>query len=127
MFKGIGKIEVRNGIRIVTDLDFIRYYKTLIDYYNYRTERLQLPAHGAHITIGNPKLHRNLNLRMAQKYHGKVVEFQYDPENAYISKVNYWLPVKCVTAENLKNELSIDDGPRWWGFHITICNKKFND
>ena len=51
MFKTTGKIQVKNGIRIIGDLDMIRYYHRLIEFYTYRTEKLQLPAHGCHVTL----------------------------------------------------------------------------
>ena len=127
MFKSKGKIEVTNGIRILTDLDFILYYKWLIDKYNYNTIKLQIPKHLGHITIVNPKIHKNVDCELARKYHGDIVDFTYDPFNMYISKVNYWIPVKCVWADMLKKDLNVDDGYNYWGLHITIANKKFND
>lgn len=126
MFLGHGYIQVKDGVRIIADLDLIRYYHRLIDYYNYRTERLQLPAHGAHITIVNPKLHRGVLFNSALQYHGKRVTFNYFPEKAYISNVNYWIPVTCKFADELKNKLGVDDGKNYWGLHLTICNKKFD-
>jgi hypothetical protein len=125
-FTSIGRVEVRNGIRIVTSLDFIRYYTALVVYSTYRTKKFQLPAHGAHITILNPKIHKEVDFNRASKYHNLTVEFTYSPENVYISRVNYWMPVKCKFGNQLKHELGIVDGPNWLGFHLTICNVKFN-
>lgn len=125
MFKSKGKIEIESGIRIAVKLDFILYYKWLIDKYNYHTIPLQLPKHLGHITIVNPKIHKNIDCSAANKYIGERVEFTYDPLNMYVSKVNYWIPVKCEWADNLKKELNVDDGFNYWGLHITIANKKF--
>ena len=125
MFKSTGKIQVRDGIRIVADADLIRYYKSLIDMYNYKTQRVQLPAHGAHITIVNPKIHRNARWWEAKNYEGETVEFEYYPEAAVVSRVNYWLPVGCEYAMQIIDKLKVDNGDNWWGLHLTICNRKF--
>jgi len=125
MFKSVGKIQVRDGVRIIADLDLIRYYHRLIDFYHYRTEKLQLPAHGAHVTLINPKLH-NVNWKNALPLNGKEVEFEYFPENAFESRVNFWIPVKCEYADALKRLLKVNDGPRYLGLHMTVANRKFN-
>ena len=125
MFKSLGKIQVKNGVRIIADWDLIRYYHKLIDYHNYRTEKLQLPAHGAHITLINPKIHK-VNCKLAEKFAGKEVEFVYYPEKTFISRVNYWIPVECEYAESLKKILGVVDNSRYLGLHLTVCNKKFN-
>lgn len=125
MFKTIGKIQVQNGIRVIGDLDLIRYYHRLIDFHNYRTEKLQLPAHGCHVTLVNPTLHK-VKWEDAKKYHGRIVEFTCYPEKTYESRVNYWIPVECEYGDALKKLLGVDDGPNYWGLHLTVCNRKFN-
>lgn len=125
--KGIGHVEVREGgVRIIADMDLIRYYLALINFYEYKTVKLQLPLHGAHITILNPKIHKGAKHFKAIPYNKKEVEFEYYPENAYISAKNYWLPVTCEFADRLIQECEIDNGAHWWGLHLTIANKKFN-
>jgi len=126
MFKSIGKIQVNDGIRIVANLDLIRYYKKLIDFDCYNTQKLQLPTHGAHVTIVNPKIHKKVRWWECKNYHGQLVEFEYYPEAAYVSSVNYWLPVECEFAMQIIDKLKVDNGDNWWGLHLTICNKKFN-
>lgn len=125
MFKSLGKIQVYNGVRIIADLDLIRYYHRLIDFYNYRTEKLQLPAHGAHITLINPKIHK-VNWTLAKKFAGKEVEFEAYPEQMTVSRVNYWIPVKCEYGDVLKKVLGVVEGSRYLGLHMTVCNRKFN-
>lgn len=125
MFKSFGKIQVQDGIRIITSHDTILYYHRLVDEYFFHCKKFQLPAHGAHVTIVNPKIHK-VNWAKARKYIGKVVEFEVFPEDAHISAVNVWLPVFCDFADELKRELGVDDDRNYWGLHLTICNKKFN-
>lgn len=127
MFKCFGRIQVDNGIRIITSTDICLYYQKLIHFYYYKTVKTQIPAHGGHITLANPKIHKSADYELAQKYIDKEVEFWYHPEDVYISKVNFWFPVKCEWAENVRDELNIWDGPDWWGYHLTIANKKFNN
>jgi hypothetical protein len=126
MFTGYGKIEIRNGIRIIADWDMIRYYQRLVEFATHRTERLQLPAHGAHITIVNPKIHKNVNLNLCRNIAGIKVEFVYYPEKMCKSPKNYWIPVDCEFAENLKKSLNVKETNNWLGFHLTVCNNKFN-
>jgi hypothetical protein len=125
-----GKIEVNNGVRIVTDKDLCKYYQWFIfREYNVKT---QLPAHGAHITIVNPKIHKHEDLNLVIDYHGREVEFFYDPEKLYISPVNYWLPAQCSIDHEIKwllaveNNYSARNDIKYWGLHLTIANTKFN-
>jgi hypothetical protein len=127
MFKSYGKIEVKNGVRIICGIDICRYYQKLIHMYYFNTVKTQLPAHNAHITLANPKIHKGADYERAKKYIDKRVEFWYSPEDAYISRVNFWFPVKCDWAENIREELNIIDGSNWWGYHLTIANVKFNN
>ena len=124
-----GKIEVKNGLRIKVNLDFCRYYMWLVTKYHYNTQKYQLPMHGAHVTILNPKIHgkkKQIDFNKLKPFDGKTVEFEVYPKDAYVSKVNVWLPVKCDFADKLKKALGIVEDRNWWGSHITICNKKFN-
>ena len=125
MFKSSGYLQVSDGVRIITSHDTIRYYHRLVTEYFFHCEKFQLPAHGAHVTVINPKIHK-VNWAKARKYSGKVVEFEVFPEKAHISAVNVWLPVHCDFADDLKKELGVNDGPNYWGMHMTVCNKKFN-
>lgn len=125
MFLGHGYIQVKDGIRIIADLDLIRYYHRLIDYHQYHTQRLQLPTHGAHITIVNPKIHKNIFINDALQHHGKRVTFEYFPERMYKSPKNFWIPVSSKYADKIKKQLGVDDGKNYWGLHMTVANTKF--
>lgn len=127
MIKCCGKVQIDNGIRIVTSIDICLYYRRLIHSHYYETIKTQVPSHGAHITVANPKIHKEAYYDLAKKYLDKSVEFFYSPEDVYISNVNFWFPVKCEWADNVRAELNINDGPSWWGYHLTVCNKKFNN
>lgn len=127
MFKTKGHLQVKDGaVRIIAGLDLIKYYHSLVNFHNYRTQRLQLPAHGAHVTIINPKIHRGIDVNPAKEYAGWEVEFEYYPENIFISPRNYWIPVKCVFADFLKRKLKVNDGKGYLGLHLTVANNKFN-
>ena len=122
-----GTIDVRDGnVRILTSLDLIKYYHTLINFYEYNTVKLQLPMHGAHVTLLSTALHKGAKHWKAIPFNKKEVEFEYYPEKAYISARNYWLPVTSKFADWLMDEMEVDNGPNWWGLHLTIANKKFN-
>jgi len=127
IYKATGKLEVNNGLRIVCGYDFIRYYKWLIEKSFWETQKLQLPAHGAHSTLVNPKLHKGFTYAPATPHIGKDIEFTYDPTTIYESQVNFWMPIVCPLGEAIKKMCGVYEGKNYWGLHITICNRKFND
>lgn len=127
VYKSKGKLVIDNGLRIVCGYDFILYYKWLIDKYFYNTQKLQLPAHGSHITIINPNIHNNFTYQPALPYIGKDIEFTYNPLDIYESKVNFWLPIQCPLADKIKKMCGAVEKKNWYGNHLTICNRKFND
>lgn len=124
MISCLGKIEINNGVRIKTNDDICLYYQWLIKKYFYNLVKIQTPSHGGHCTLYNPKIHGEKNVNEILKYNGQEIEFDLYPESLYISKVNYWIPVKCPFGDYLKKEMKIDDGPNYWGLHLTVCNKK---
>ena len=123
MFKAYGIVEVRKGVRINLNLDFIRYYRALYNFYTYQTVKNQLPMYGAHISVILPAIHKGVDFLPAIKYNRNKVEFEYDPKSVFISKKNVWMNVKCEWAEKLKKELGIVEN-NFWGYHLTICNFK---
>lgn len=126
MFKSYGKIEVKNGIRIILEADFIRYYKRLLDFYYFHTLKNQPPKHGAHLSIVLPDIHKNIDISKALIYNDTIVDFEYNPEEVIITKKNVWMKANCDFAEKLKKELNVVEND-FWGFHIVICNFKFNN
>lgn len=119
-----GKIQIDNGVRIITNIDICKYYQWFINKYHYNTVKSQLPKYKAHITVINPKIHNIDNFEKVLDYNEKDVEFQYNVD-MHISKVNFWLPVKCDIEKEIKNKLNIVDNERYWGLHLTIANNKF--
>lgn len=122
--RGKGTIEFDDGIRIVSRLDICRYYQWLIHKDRWDTIQTQRPKHNAHITLVNPKIHGKIDYEKVKAFKGQRVEYFYDPENMYISRVNYWMPVKADVEKQIKWLLRIDDGPKYWGLHLTVANLK---
>jgi hypothetical protein len=121
-----GRLQVENGIRIITSIDFCRYYQWLI-FKKFPHIKTQLPRHGAHITLCSPVIHGISDFSLAKSYKGKKVEFKYSPVDIYQSKVNFWIPVvSCPIYKEMKKLLRFEEKRGWWGLHITICNSKFN-
>ena len=82
--------------------------------------------HGAHCTLINPKIHHGVSYDAALPYIGKDIEFEYNPEDIFQSRVNFWLPIKCELGETIKKKCGIVEKPGYLGLHITLCNRKFN-
>ncbi len=117
-----GKIEIDNGVRVVTDADFCRYYQKLI--WNWNHKRTQLPAFGAHVTIYNPKIHGEHDLAPALYLNGLEVTFWY---HLWIiqSPRNYFVPVNFPQYHEIRWQIGFQETKDWWGRHLTICNTKF--
>lgn len=123
-----GTIEINNGVRIVTRLDMCRYYQWLIEKAHWDTINTQLPKHGSHITVVNPKIHDVSNgYEVVKSFGGKKVTFLYNPEDIYISKVNFWTPVICDIEKPIKRLMKIKDKTNYLGLHMTFANVKFNN
>ena len=124
MFKSNGRLEIRNGVRIITSLDFCLYYQRLFGYYTYKTIKSQIPMHGGHISIYLPDIHgKNIDTSIIKHLSGKIIEFEYTPENIVITRKNVWTPVICPEALIIKNQLNVID-KNFLGFHLTLCNFK---
>jgi len=124
--KGNGTIAVSNkGVRINTHIDVCKYYQWHITKYHYNTVKTQLPKYKAHITIVNPDIHKICDFKAVAHLNGRKVEFEYDPERMFRSRVNFWMPVKFDLEKEIKQILSIKDGKKYLGLHITVCNMKF--
>jgi len=127
IFKGKGRLQIDNGVRIVTNSDIVRYYQWLIHKYHYNTIKTQTPAHGAHVTLWNPNLHRTANVDAIRQYEGKTIEFEYDAGNVYGGRTNFWIPVNCDEGYDLIAKMGIIYNKQWQGLHMTVCNFKFNN
>lgn len=127
--KARGKFRVtKDSIRIVTDIDFCKYYARLFYEAHYKTIKYNLPQHGAHITIVNPKIHPNLNLQNYSSLDGTEVVFEYNVEGNYggFTKgfLNFWFDVRCKKAHKIFKELGLPEQKGFSFAHITILNTK---
>lgn len=111
-------------IRINTDMDICQYYKWFIDKFYHYTIKTQFPKHKAHITVVNPKIYGVHSLESLKHLHGERVRFYYSVD-VYRSPRNFWIPVKCDIADDIKKSLGIIDAENYYGLHLTICNTKF--
>jgi hypothetical protein len=129
--KANGKIIIGkdNFIRIITNLDFCKYYRWLFTRYHYFTIKSNLPKHHAHINIFSPKIYPDIKIDKALSYHDKNVTFEYDFTGNYggFTKgfLNFWMDVKCKEADEIYKLLDIPekDG-KFNRFHLTILNTK---
>jgi hypothetical protein len=121
-----GKIEVDNGVRIVTDVDICQYYRWFIKKEFWETVKTQIPKHKGHITIVNPKIHNVTDFSSVQDYHNREVLFDICPEQMYMSKVNFWIPARAAIEHEIKWLCAAKDKENYWGLHLTVANKKFN-
>ena len=127
--KAKGKFHIsNNSIKIVTGFDFCKYYAKLFYQAHYKTIKYNLPQHGAHINIVNPKLHPGLDLKKYKKLHNKPVEFEYSVEGNYggFAKgfLNFWFDVRCEQAYKIFKELNLPEQDGFSFAHITILNTK---
>jgi len=64
----------------------------------------------------------------AQKYAGKVVEFEYNPhiEIGGGSKdfTSFWMKVRSPELKEIKRNLGIIDGDKFMGLHVTLSSSK---
>jgi hypothetical protein len=120
---GVIKVE-RDKQRIVVETS-----PDIIDYYHWHLSKkywilLQRPLHKAHITITNPKFHKDVNWQRAVYYDGERVDFQYDPymiRGGYTKGfIMFYLKVYSETIDNMKKDLNIMENDGYRGLHITI-------
>lgn len=130
MLSAFGKIQVSPG-RISCDLsyDFGRYYQSLI-YKEFPNliGGLFLPRHGCHITLAQPNFHK-IDQRVANCYHGQLVEFSYDPESIRIGGlkkgfVGFYMDIHSKELRKIKRQVVIRFLTRDEGLHLTICSSK---
>lgn len=124
MIKCLGHLEINNGVRILTHPDICKYYQWLIRKYHYNLVKMQTPSFFAHVTLYNPKIHGKKDVSLAAAYKNYQIELELYPEQMHISRVNYWIPVKCEIGDIIKKRMKIDDGDNYYGLHLTVANKK---
>lgn len=123
MFKSHGKIEVNKGIRVNCDIDFLLYYRKLLNYYYFNTLKTQVPAYKAHISIILPDIHKDIDFLRAKHYDGLMVDFFYNPEEIIRSTKNIWLKIDLPIGDKIKKELNVIEKD-FWGYHLVLGNWK---
>lgn len=104
------------------DLALCEYYSHLYYLWSHKTRKLQLPAHGAHITVNAGKYDTPPNLKAWKAYQGERVEFTYEPNVKHAAEY-FWLPVECQRLKDIRAELGLNPEP-YCPLHLTIGNTK---
>jgi len=114
----------RNTYWLVLDCDLgiCEYYSHLYNLHSHKTSKLQLPAHGAHITIVAGKYESAPSHPKWNAYQGEIVKFAYTP-TVYNAGVYFWLRVNCPRLSDIRQELGLSPQP-YTPFHLTIGNLK---
>lgn len=100
-------------------------------YRNVDSIGLNYPKHKAHISVILPRIHGREITEKSKKFAGQSVDVCYSGDikrggGKIINErifVNYWMPVNCQYATQIKNELNVKEED-FLGFHITIANNK---
>jgi hypothetical protein len=111
-----GLRKVRPGTLVVANVD-----PGIAEYYRYWVRKrfglqLQNTAFIPHITIVDGKVKNDNKHPAWKKYHGKVIEFEYNIELEQHWK--FWtLPVRSKQLEEIRAELGLNPN---YNFHITF-------
>lgn len=128
--KAKGRFSVdKNTLKVVLDRDFCRYYKWLYDQYYFNTIKTQIPMHGAHIGIVNPKIHKDVDTTKFLYLNKQEICFEYNIEGYFGGYTkgfkNFWLDVRSKELENIALSLKVlKTYKNFSHFHITILNNK---
>lgn len=128
--KAVGKWKIEDDqISIITNSDFCKYYAWLYKKATWNTQKVNLPAHGAHFNVVNPKIHGKIDCAKFKYLNGKEVYFYYSISGNFggFTKgfVNFWLNVNCKKAEFIAKKLGVYKKEESFSvFHITIFNTK---
>lgn len=114
-------------VRLKVSNDLVKYYKHLID------KEIKLftntPAHGAHITLWNPKIHGKLpddKKKFLKKFYGKnKLKFEYSNDIIEGGRNknfrNFYVKVRGISLSTICSYL---DNGQERHLHLTICNTK---
>lgn len=123
MIRVLGRVQIDNGVRIVTGIDLCKYYRWLINK-QFPHIKTSLPFYGAHVTICNPEIHRVTDFSEVKYLENKLALIDLSPIIHRSSK-NFWMPVvKCDFYHEIKWVLGFNERSDWWGLHLTVCNMK---
>lgn len=120
---GTIKVNEKDG-RMYVDIspDLAYYYLWFIKKHFWIS--LNTPLHGAHVTIATRDLHYVDWKTARRRYHGKKITLEYDPYPIRGGRtkgfVNFWMRVVSKEIEDIKKDLTIKDGDKYRGLHITI-------
>ncbi len=125
MYKASGKLVYYDSwwLSLKTDDEICRYYKTLINQQN-KSLRLNLPKHGAHVTVISGKHEVPPYKEFWRKYQDETVEFLYEPI-IHQDREYFWMRVECERFGIIRTELGLPAKiplPTPW--HLTIANLK---
>ncbi len=108
-----------NWVKVHTSISIIEYYSYLVEKHLHK--KLNLPRHGAHVTVISGKWERVTGKEAWGKHEGKQVTFLYS------SKVQdqgnyFWVEVWSLSLNQLREELGL--GARYHPLHLTVGNIK---
>lgn len=122
-----GRLQIiGRNIRLMVSQDLLRFYKSFVD----KEFRIfsNSPAHGAHVTIVNQKIHKNWNAasvnEVRKEFNNRPIKFFYNP-NIVVgigkdkSFANFWMHVKSAELDRIIQILDVKQD-----FHLTISNTK---
>jgi hypothetical protein len=124
-----GKLEISGTtLRIRVSNDIALYYKQFVD--KHFKMFTHFTAHGAHITITNPNIHKNVQRKDIAYARNKFVHIPINFEYNINIKVggwtkefkNFYLPVRSEQISHISRILGIKEPPK--GYHLTISNTK---
>lgn len=118
--KGIIKKDGSN-LRLYTSVDFIEYYKWLIE----RQVWVQMtcPMHDAHLTIVNEKIHGNLDQDKLELWDNTEIIINYSPY-IYVGAQTKNYRIFMLRCQSSMLDYIADDlsASKPWHWHFTVCN-----
>lgn len=114
------------NLRLYTSLDFIKYYKWLIE----RQVWVQMtcPMHEAHLTIVNEKIHGKLNENKLAEWNNTEIIVNYSPY-IYVGAQTKNYRIFMLRCQSSVLDCIADDlsASKPWHWHFTICNLAKNN
>lgn len=102
-------------VECCTDLG--RYYRAMLNRYHLGAFKVQKPAWDAHISVIRGE--EPTNKALWDKLDGTAVEFSYE-DRLLTNDRHYWLPVRCDTVLDLREELGLPRNPTL-DLHLTVA------
>ena len=111
-----------NYLVVDCDTGICEYYAHLYYIACHKTRKLQLPAHGGHITVIAGKYESATNHPKWNAYSGEVIKFAYSPI-VYHQHPYLGIAIHCPRLADIREELGLSRHP-FTPFHLTIGNLK---